>query len=506
VLIEMVIDSAYPRFSFAICNLQKEPLVILSTDSTKSLSEWILRIRKAKFLRTGMTYGVAAAAPEEKPAPRDPKTQAAKDAFAAYVSNGAVPSGASLSTIDLNPLKWKPVPDGPDCVVYVEGTLREGTVQKLVEIVLDDQLSSTHFVYTFMATFRYFLKPVEFFPYVLRAWTAVKPAAETQTAQIRVLLVLKLWLMYNFCDFCETPELAKWVLVFFHQHLNSGPHAAVFQKYAAVLVEVMKESALPAPASNAGPNALLPAVFSKEHIEMIDLHPMEIARQLTLYSFGLFAAITPNELMFQRWNSQDKETLCPNVMRMIRRSNTVTMWVQTLILTVETPEARVAMLQRMLEVAWFLLELNNLGSVVEVYSGLQGSAVRRLTDTWEQLSEQATTIWKRLQELCDSSSNFKRYRARLAEAEGPSLPHLGRCLTDLTFSEDGLKTFLEGGRVNVSKCVVIGGVVSDILKRQRIRYALKPVEAFQSYFQRLEPLSEEALYAKSLLCQPREAK
>ena len=210
--------------------------------------------------------------------------------------------------------------------------------------------------------------------------------------------------------------------------------------------------------------------------------------------------------MFQRWNSQDKETLCPNVMRMIRRSNTMSLWVQTVVLSVGTMEARVVMLQRLLEVSWFLLELCNFSGVWEVMGGLQGSAVRRLTDTWEQLPEQAAGIWKRLQELCDSSSNFKRYRTRLAEAEGPSIPHVGLCLTDLTFSEDGSKTFVEGGRVNVSKCVVIAGVVADILKRQRVRYTLKPVEAFQSYFQRLDPLSEEALYAKSLLCQPRESK
>ncbi len=308
VTIDMVVDSAFPRFSFAICNLQKETLAVLSADSTKSLSEWILRIRKGKFLRTGISYGVAAGSPqEEKAAASVPKNAATKELFAAYLNSGTLPAGATLNTIDLNPMKWKPVADAPDCVVIAEGTLKEAAPQKLVEKALDNQLSSTNLAVTFMTTFRYYLKPVEFFPYFLRAWMAVKPGSETQLSQIRLLLILKQWLAFHFCDFCDNLELARWFLVFFHQHLNSGPHAAVFQKYTAVLLDLLKENALPIAPSNGGPNTMLPAVFSKEHIEIIDLNSLEIARQLTLYSFGLFSAIAPNELMFQRWNTAEKE-------------------------------------------------------------------------------------------------------------------------------------------------------------------------------------------------------
>jgi hypothetical protein len=53
VTLEMVVDVTMPRFSFSISNLQKDVLAFLSADSTKSMSEWILKIRRAKFLRTG---------------------------------------------------------------------------------------------------------------------------------------------------------------------------------------------------------------------------------------------------------------------------------------------------------------------------------------------------------------------------------------------------------------------------------------------------------------------
>lgn len=116
-----------------------------------------------------------------------------------------------------------------------------------------------------------------------------------------------------------------------------------------VLFDIVKDHVQGA-ASSGGANPLLPAVFSKEHIEIIDFHPLEIARQMTLYSFGQFCLIEPSEIMQQRWNSAEKEKLCPNVMRMIRRFNTVSLWVQTVLLSVTSLEVRVAILTRLLEV------------------------------------------------------------------------------------------------------------------------------------------------------------
>ena len=162
-------------------------------------------------------------------------------------------------------------------------------------------------------------------------------------------------------------------------------------------------------------------------------------------------------------------------------------------------------LQRLLEVCAHLLDLNNFCSVWEVCSGLQGAAVRRLSEMWNKLPDANQATWKRMQELMDSTSNFKKYRARLAEVPNvPCIPYMGFYLTDLVFTEEGLRTYVAGERINVGKFVLLSSTVNEVMRRQRVRYSLKAVDAFQSYFQRLEPLSEEALFAKSLQCQPRE--
>lgn len=44
VTLEIVVDAGFPRFTFSISTLQKEPLAYLSAESTKSMSEWILKV------------------------------------------------------------------------------------------------------------------------------------------------------------------------------------------------------------------------------------------------------------------------------------------------------------------------------------------------------------------------------------------------------------------------------------------------------------------------------
>jgi hypothetical protein len=77
------------------------------------------KIRRAKFLRTGMTYGVASGSTAEEVSVC-PKVVVAKDMFSAYLNNHSVP----LLTEPLvqNPLEWVECADTPENIVYQEGS------------------------------------------------------------------------------------------------------------------------------------------------------------------------------------------------------------------------------------------------------------------------------------------------------------------------------------------------------------------------------------------------
>jgi len=57
--------------------------------------------------------------------------------------------------------------------------------------------------------------------------------------------------------------------------------------------------------------------------QILDFPPEETAAQLTLMEQELFGKIQPYEFLHQGWTKQDKDIRSPNLLKMIRFSNTV---------------------------------------------------------------------------------------------------------------------------------------------------------------------------------------
>ena len=182
----------------------------------------------------------------------------------------------------------------------------------------------------------------------------------------------------------------------------------------------------------------------KSKVGFMQLHPVEVARQMTLIEYDLFRAMESSEFLNQNWSRAHKEEKAPNILRMIRRFNLTCRWIASEILVEGDPAGRAVLLARFIFIAEQCRLMRNYNGVMTVIAGLQQTPIWRLKHSWGLLPAKSWDMWESLTELMSSTENFGRYRRAIATAKSPAIPYLGLALTDLTMTDDGNSSLYPG--------------------------------------------------------------
>lgn len=88
--------------------------------------------------------------------------------------------------------------------------------------------------------------------------------------------------------------------------------------------------------SRPAPKPIVPKSVEPSEWTLTDVHPREIARQITVLMADLFQKLQVKEFLGQAWTKKDKELLAPNLLNMIRFSNKVRVLAPCLLLHFES--------------------------------------------------------------------------------------------------------------------------------------------------------------------------
>jgi son of sevenless-like protein len=232
-------------------------------------------------------------------------------------------------------------------------------------------------------------------------------------------------------------------------------------------------------------------------------YPLELARQLTVLEHHLFKTVSPLDLVVKvrgvvsegRGNSERVDSL-------INHFNVISSWAASTVLQHKDLTARVQCIERWIVVAHRCWRLRNFGGVMEVVAALGMTPVRRLTETWANVSERARQAFEFLEGAMSPTKNFRRYRAALQAAEVPLVPYFGVFLRDLTFMQHGATEHARLGMVHTAKLRDMSSLLETVDALQQGSYPFLIVPEIRKLLLGLDKVSEDVLFELSRKIQP----
>jgi hypothetical protein len=213
------------------------------------------------------------------------------------------------------------------------------------------------------------------------------------------------------------------------------------------------------------PKSHIPS-FKDSGANLLEINPIELARQLTIYESELFRKIKPWEFLNQAW-AKKGGVGAPNVLEMIRWSTRVSGFVASEIMKAPINK-KIRVIAHFMQVAGALRDLNNFNALMEVIAGFENAAVWRLQPFFTEVPRRHAQIMDELRVTMSTQKNNKSIREALRSVDMPCIPYLGMFLTDLTFIEDGNSDFTKDKLINFTKRRYVAQVILEIQQYQQI--------------------------------------
>lgn len=154
---------------------------------------------------------------------------------------------------------------------------------------------------------------------------------------------------------------------------------------------------------------------------------------------------------------------------MTRHFNHLALFVAGMILLRDKPKHRAKMLEKFMDLAWKVRQLNNYHALGAIVAALNGEEIVRLSQTQELISQERHKQFLRLKILMGHQKSHAAYRMAWENSSGERIPFLPRVQEDLIKAATANPTFV-GGQIKWSKFEVMGETLVGIQKSQDQSY------------------------------------
>jgi hypothetical protein len=200
------------------------------------------------------------------------------------------------------------------------------------------------------------------------------------------------------------------------------------------------------------PSYTMPLTKFRYHIFM-DTADDDIADEITRIDWVMFSSIRIRDLVRHVTLSMKVKEQCKdmkNVTRMISHFNHIARWVANMILMRDKAKHRALMLEKFMDIAWKLRQLNNYNGLAAVLAGINGTAIHRLAQTRALVPPEVQKKFARLVLLMGTQKSHFAYRLAWENSPLPRIPFMPLHRRDLVSAEEGSVGFVgpDGDRVN----------------------------------------------------------
>lgn len=222
------------------------------------------------------------------------------------------------------------------------------------------------------------------------------------------------------------------------------------------------------------PKGHLPLSKFRYHMFM-DISDDDLADEMTRIDWVMFSSIRLRDLVRHvslSLNQKEKCKSLTNVNRMINHFNHIAKWVANMILMRDKAKHRAQMLEKFMNIALKLRQLNNYNGLAAVLAGINGTAIHRLTQTRNLVPPDVQKRFARLVILMGTQKSHFAYRLAWENSPLPRIPFIPLTRRDLVSAEEGSRTFIgaNGERINWKKFEVLSEVILPIMKSQTTPY------------------------------------